>query len=326
LKEIDRRLILRLTRPFEIVVSDLQSEEMQTEEKVMRPRKALALKLGMAGGGMGLLSGFVHLVSGSRLSSITGHEENTLVLGLLTIIFSGFALYCTYRSSRETSIDINRRIAWLLGILIPSVICFTTVGFLWILPGFVFFIAVGILVYEMIKEFEEAGELIIATVPYWKRTTTLAGVFVIIIPLVFGTFTENTELSSFKDDEGTYYIHPMSSVKKEGIDGNETSSQVIGVMIVHMVLMIGAFSALISGQLGARTITIGVGVGIALALLFFFIITPNILFIEGARMSQFDADHFSSISGGWYMAMFGTILLVASQFIKLGKDKDKLTE
>jgi hypothetical protein len=299
---------------------------MNTEKIVIRPGKTLALKLGMAGGGMGLLTGLAQIVSGSKLSSITGHEEDTLILGLLTIISSGFALYCTYRSSRETSTDINKRIAWLLGIAIPSIIGFTTVGFLWILPGPILFVAVGILIYEMVKEFEEAGEKVIALVPHWKRTAALAGVFVIIIPLVFGSFTENTELSSFKDDEGTYYIQPLNSVKKEGADGNETSSQVAGIMIVHMVLMIGAFAALVSGQLGARTITIAVGVAIALALLFFFIFIPNILFIEGARMNQFDSDHFSSISGGWYMAMFGAILLVASQFIKFKKDKDKSIE
>ena len=299
---------------------------MDTEEEFVRPRKALALKLGMAGGGVGLISGFVQVVSGSKLSSVTGHEENTLALGLLTIILSIFALYCTYRSSREDSMDVNKRIAWLLGIAIPSITCFTTVGYLWIPPGLIFIVVIGILILEMIREFEEAGEKVIASVPHWKRTAALAGVFVILIPLVFGSFTENTELSSYKDEDGSYFVQPMDSVKKEGNDGSVTNSGVAGVMIVHLVLMIGAFSALISSQLGARTVTITVGVILLITLLFFFIFIPNILFIEGAQMVQFDSDHFSSLSGGWYMAVLGSILLIGSQFVKLRTDKDKSLE
>ena len=127
------------------------------------------------------------------------------------------------RSSREASTDVNKRIAWLLGIAVSSITCFTTVGYLWIPPGLIFIVVIGILILEMIREFEEAGEKVIASVPHWKRTAALAGVFVIIIPLVFGTFTENTELSSYKDEDGSYFVQPMDSVRKEGNDGNVTN-------------------------------------------------------------------------------------------------------
>jgi hypothetical protein len=118
----------------------------------------------------------------------------------------------------------------------------------------------------------------------------------------------------------------MDNIRKEGADGNITNSEVPGVLIVHLVLMIGGSAALISGQIGARTIAILTGVMVMVALVFFFIFIPNLMFIQGARMTQFNGDHFSSISGGWYIAMVGSLLLVVSQFIGHVKDKDKLPE
>ncbi len=283
-----------------------------------RPGKELAFKLGLAGGGIGLLSGLVQLIGGENISTITGHKDDTFILGLLTIIISGLAIYCVFRSSRETKMDINRRIGWFLGISIPAILCFFTVGYLWILSSVLLLVSTGIFINDMIKEFKESGESIISSLPHWKRTVALVGVLLIMIPLVFGSFTENTELASFQDEEGSYYIKPMATVERAG--QNSTSSTVTGVLLVHLILLIGGIVALISGQLGARSITIFGGVVIMVTLLFFFFFIPNILFIQGAQMTQFDKDHFSSISGGWYIAVFGAAVLIASQLIGPNKE------
>ena len=62
--------------------------EMEVKENISRPHKDLALKMGISGGVLGVISGFILILSGSRISAITGHEESTFILGLLTMILS----------------------------------------------------------------------------------------------------------------------------------------------------------------------------------------------------------------------------------------------
>jgi hypothetical protein len=300
--------------------------DMEEKQNDPSPGKILALKLGSIGGGLGMVAGLVQLVSGTGISSLTGHDENITAMAFLTIILSGFSIYSSFRSSRESSTDINVRMAWLLGAAIPGTVCFLTAGYLWIIPFLLLSVSTGMFIREMKKEFEGSDDRIIRAIPHWKRTAAIAGIIFILITLLFGSFTERTELASFDDGENSYLVQPVSTVKREGADGSSSSSRVPGVLIVNLILLLGSVSALISSQLGARTITIVSGVIIIINLILFFIMIPNILFNEGARMTQFDPDHFVSISGGWYLSLFGALLLIGSQLLRSNEDKDKSTE
>ncbi|MGA1820071.1 MAG: hypothetical protein ACMUHU_03580 [Thermoplasmatota archaeon] len=284
-------------------------------EKETRQRGAENFKVGAGGGALGVLAGLIQLVFGSDLGILTGNKDNPFALGLVTILLSAFALYCSYRASNETSTDVNKRLAWILGILLPAGICFTTAGLIWMVPGILLLGASLRFIRDLKREFEEKDLELIPEIPRWKRTVILAGALVILIPVIFGGFVPTTELAYLEQDGDEYFVRPIERVVIEGAGGEDSSSEVTGVMIIHILMVLGALVALVTGQLGARILTIASAVIVVVSLLFFFFLLPNILFIEGAKFSQFDGEHFSALSGGWFMAMFGSILLLASQFI-----------
>jgi len=286
------------------------------EKKEVTTRKKRALRNGVIGGGLGALTGLFQLLTGGSLPTLTGNKEDNLALGLITIIISIFAAYCIYRASEETSTDPNRRIGWLLGAFIPGVIGFTTAGLIWILAGGLFIGTSILLVIDLIHEFREKSLDIIPKLPRWKRTIIFAGSLSILIPIILGNFITVTELAHLEQDGNEYFVKPIDQVTMESSQGDDSSSEVTGVMMINIVMLLGAFVAFITGNLGAKILTIASAVIIAVSLLFFFFLLPNILFVEGAKFSQFDGDHFSALSGGWFMAMFGSLLLLVSQLYK----------
>ncbi|MGA1873345.1 MAG: hypothetical protein ACMUHY_06705 [Thermoplasmatota archaeon] len=286
-------------------------------------RKKRALRSGLTGGILGALTGLVQISAGGNLPALTGNKEDTFVLGLITIIISAFASYCIHRASRETSTDLNRRIGWFLGALIPGVAGFTTVGIIWIVPGGLFLGTTFLLVLDLVEEFDKKDIKIISCMPRWRRVSVLTGFIVIMIPLIFGSFLRSTELASLEGEEEDISVEPMDLVVRESAEGVISRSEVTGVLIVHAVMLIGGIATLVTGQLGARTLTIGFAVLILVALVFFFLFLPNIMFVGGADFTQFQTDHFRALSGGWFMAMFGSLLILATHFIDRGADNGK---
>ncbi|MGA1792328.1 MAG: hypothetical protein ACMUHM_00095 [Thermoplasmatota archaeon] len=295
---------------------------MDPEKMDLNTRKHKAFRNGVIGGALGAITGLVVLTAGDSIPALTGNKEDTLALGLITIIISIFAAYCIHRASKETSTDLNRRIGWLLGAFIPGIIGFTTAGLIWILPGGLFIGTSVLLMVDLIDEFKEKDLDLFPEQPRWKRTVILAGALVILIPVIFGGFVPTTEMAHLEQDGDEYFVRPIDRVIVEGAGGEDSSSEVTGVMMIHIVMIIGAMVALITGQVGARILTIASAVIVAVSLLFFFLLLPNIMFVEGAKFSQFDAEHFSALSGGWFMAMFGSLLLLISQFLKRENDEE----
>jgi len=227
---------------------------------------------------------------------------------------------------KETSTDVNRRIAWFLMTTLPAVLGFVTVGLIWILPGALLIVATVLFIRDLVIDHREKGLGIISEIPHWKRTVVLAGVLVIILPVIFGNYIVPLELAQLEQNENEFHVRPMDQVLREGPDGNTSRSEVSGVMIVHIILIVCSLTALVAGQLGARNITVASGVFICVSLLFFFLLLPNILFSEGSDFTQFEGEHFSAIAGGWFMAFFGSILIVASQFLKSGSNIEEVRQ
>ena len=144
----------------------------------------------------------------------------------------------------------------------------------------------------------------------------IIGPVLVLIPVLFGSFVEGTELASFEDEEAQYFIRPMTRVESVK-DGEENShSQVTGILMVHLTLLIAGMVCLISTHIGARIVAIIGAITVILSLLLLFIFIPNIMFVEGGRMVQFDSDHLLSLSGGWFSSMAGGLLFLTLQFIK----------
>ncbi|MBN1538630.1 MAG: hypothetical protein JW939_00670 [Candidatus Thermoplasmatota archaeon] len=291
---------------------------MEKEPRLVGNR---GFKIGAAGGALGVFIGLIQLVAGSHVGSLNGNNEGTLAPGLLTLLLSAFAIYCSYRASRETSPDLERRIGWVIGIAIPAGIGFMTTGLLWSIPGVVLLAASGSLIREIIREIGEKELKTILSIPIWKRSLLCAGFLLIIFPAVLGSFIEGSELASLEQGGDEYFVRPPDRVLKEEADGTTSSSGVTGVLIIHIMMVFGAIVALITGNLGARTLSISTSLLVLVSLLFFFFFLPNIMFIEGARFSQFEALHFSALSGGWFMSVSGTLLILVPELVIKGTEE-----
>jgi hypothetical protein len=102
---------------------------------VSRPtRRRLATWLGAAGGGVGILAGLVQTTVGSLIPEWSGAKADPRALGLLTILLSAVALLAALRQSRPGLTTGLRGVA-ALALLVPGLLCLTTVGRLWYLPG-----------------------------------------------------------------------------------------------------------------------------------------------------------------------------------------------
>ena len=109
-------------------------------------RRRLAAWLGAAGGGLGILAGVVQTTVGSQIPVWSGAKADPRALGLLTVLLSALALLAALRQSRPGLTTGLRGLA-ALALLVPGLLCLTTVGRLWYLPGLLI-ISAGILTVD----------------------------------------------------------------------------------------------------------------------------------------------------------------------------------
>lgn len=103
-------------------------------------RHRLVARLGVLGGGLGVVAGVVQTTVGSRIPEWTGDKADPVRLGLLTIGLSLVAIAMAVWQLRS-GLGIAARGAAALGLLVPSLVCLTTVGLLWLVPGVVILVA-----------------------------------------------------------------------------------------------------------------------------------------------------------------------------------------
>jgi hypothetical protein len=95
---------------------------------------SVATRFGVLGGALGVGAGLIQATVGSRIPDWTGAKAAPVALGLLTVAFSVLAGLAAVRQA-SSGISVGSRAACALGLLIPGLLCFTTVGRLWYVPG-----------------------------------------------------------------------------------------------------------------------------------------------------------------------------------------------
>jgi len=95
----------------------------------------LIWRLAMAGAALGLLAGLLELTIGPSIRDWVGNKQDTTRLGLATIALSSVALAAAMVLRRAQGPVGGRRLALVLALVVPALICFTTVGRLWLVPG-----------------------------------------------------------------------------------------------------------------------------------------------------------------------------------------------
>jgi hypothetical protein len=109
----------------------------------------LVAVLSVAGATLGLVAGTVELTVGPSIRSWVGNKQDTTRLGLGTLLLAAIALVAALILRRgETSVP--KRFAAGAGLLAPGLICFTTVGRLWYLPGAILIVA-GVAVFTSLR-------------------------------------------------------------------------------------------------------------------------------------------------------------------------------
>jgi hypothetical protein len=96
---------------------------------------ALALLLGRAGGGTGIVAGAIEVAFGSSVPTWIGNKHDPTRLGVVTIVLSMVGLLCSETLRRGRGLESARRLGLVTGIVVPAIVCFTTVGRLWYVPG-----------------------------------------------------------------------------------------------------------------------------------------------------------------------------------------------
>ena len=118
-------------------------------------RDHLASRLALAGAVLGMLAGLLELTVGASVRDWVGDKQDTTRLGLTTIALSAVALTAAIALRRPRD---GGRVAIALALILPGIICFTTVGRLWYLPG-ALLLAAGALVLTGTRQPEFAATL-----------------------------------------------------------------------------------------------------------------------------------------------------------------------
>ena len=135
--------------------------------------------LATMGASLGIVAGLVELTLGPHIRSWVGSKQDTTRLGLATITLSAIALLAavTWLQRREASP--GTRLLIVVGLIVPGVICFTTVGRAWYLPGALLVVAAAMAACELR---EDAREVIETISRHWLAALTVVlGVFYIFL-------------------------------------------------------------------------------------------------------------------------------------------------
>ena len=102
----------------------------------MRPAAAL----GLTGSLLGVAAGLVQATLGARIPEWTGNKQAPVALGLLTVALSLLAALAAglqYRTARSA----GARAACAAGLIVPGLLCLSTVGRLWYVPAALLIVA-----------------------------------------------------------------------------------------------------------------------------------------------------------------------------------------
>jgi hypothetical protein len=115
--------------------------------------RRVAANLGIAGSALGLVAGTLQALVGARIPEWTGAKQAPGSLGLLTIALSLLAGYAAHRRA-QPSTTVGSRAACTVTLVLPGLLCFSTVGRLWYLPGPLLLIA-GFLSIDSLRDTTE---------------------------------------------------------------------------------------------------------------------------------------------------------------------------
>lgn len=288
----------------------------------------LATYFGAFGSALGLLAGLIELTIGAQIPPWIGNKENPAILGVVTFLLSGMALGAIV-SARSLELPSNdSKLAVFLGVFLPAMICFTTVGRLWYLPGPLLTVAALLLALEYWFCSPPADLAGISSSTQWTSRIIggIGSVFILASVGLgfwkspFGLFQFDTLLGA---ERFCFEVVPMDLVLYTHFSDSATTVEAVEVgrvMIVYILLLLGAALALIA-SLTASRLFLGIGGGIASAgLVLFLIWLPRVLTqVQHAYASESLLNLVGSLGWGWYASAIGAIVILATSLLRVRK-------
>jgi hypothetical protein len=132
------------------------------------------------GASLGIVAGLAELTLGPHIRSWVGSKQDTTRLGLATITLSAIALVAAVTWLQRRATSPGTRLLIVVGLIVPGVICFTTVGRAWYLPGALLVVAAAATAASELRE-ETRG--IVETISrHWLAALTVVlGAFYIFL-------------------------------------------------------------------------------------------------------------------------------------------------
>jgi hypothetical protein len=148
-------------------------------------RGGVAVALGAIGAALGAIAGSVQLAVGPDIREWVGDKQDTTRLGLTTLLLSLVALAAATFLWRRPAAPGTARLLAAAGLLIPAVLCFTTVGRLWYVPG-VLLISAGLLLLSDLRR--EGADVHRSLARHWLAglTVVLAGYYLFLGAVALG--------------------------------------------------------------------------------------------------------------------------------------------
>ena len=283
------------------------------------------MRLGVTGSILGALAGLIELTVGAQIRPWIGNKENPAVLGAVTLLLSGMALGAIFFARNAKAPTNDAKLAIFLGVWLPAMICFTTVGRLWYLPGLLLTVTALLLAY---KYWFGAGPAslagTVANIGQAGRLVAVAGSLLILVSVGFGFATSpfalyQSEIQAEAERIGVQVV-PVDFIRltHRSLDTATVESiEVNRVMYVYILLILGGALALIA-SLTASRLFLGVGGGLALAGLTLFLIwLPTILAQAGpASVLGSFPNLVRSLNWGWYLPIIGAGLILAVSLLR----------
>jgi len=291
--------------------------------------KNTAQLLGRWGSLLGLLAGIIELNIGSSILPLIGYKENPTVLGLITMLLSSIAFISVLSIHKNQNPSNDQKLLTLLGILVPAVLCFTTVGFLWFPPGILLLGTSSLIFIEYWQTQSPNNSTNFVQSKY--RSNKVLGVTGIILVLTSTGFSFLGGTFSFVREEifqnqSIYKIEviPMDIVRITDISNNIDfiqNSESLLIMIAYICLFLGLAISIISYITNSRLFLI-IGSLLILLGLVIFIFWYSGIFTLTQQNNLKSQGFLNALGLNWYISFLGLSLV----FMSLSKTKTYLSK
>jgi len=275
--------------------------------------------LGRWGSLLGLLAGIIELSIGSSILPLIGYKENPVVLGLITMLLSSIAYISVFSIHNDQDPSNDQKLLTLLGILVPAVVCFTTVGVLWFPPG-TLLLSTSYLIYVKYWHTQSPSNSANLVQNKIRFNKAFCATGIILVLTTTGLSIFGGAFSFYKAEilkNGSLYkieVIPMDIMRIINVSNNivyTQDSESLLIMSVYICLFLGLALSIISYITNSRLfLSIG-GLMILLGLTIFIFWHPDISTATQSNTLVLRI-FLKELGLNWYISFLGLLMIFLS--------------